>query len=157
MNKDRTVTISFRLNLALEMDKQIYKLFNQLCQDNEMREYFGDKSKFIKTAVYNAIEAVQKDMSDANIIEEISKQREMVEICIKQEMEKAAAAIIQASKENIESIAGSNENVNRGAVEMQGISNIKANEDEANPVFGEIPDESDAEVPEDVMSFLDEL
>lgn len=157
MNKDRTVTISFRLNLALEMDKQIYKLFNQLCQDNEMREYFGDKSKFIKTAVYNAIEAVQKDMSDANIIEEISKQREMVEICIKQEMEKAAAAIIQASKGNIESIAGSNENVNRGAVEMQGISNIKANEDEANPVFGEILDESDAEVPEDVMSFLDEL
>ena len=60
MNKDRTVTISFRLNLALEMDKQIYKFFNQLCQDNEMREYFGDKSKFIKTAVYNAIEAVQK-------------------------------------------------------------------------------------------------
>ena len=88
MNKDRTVTISFRLNLALEMDKQIYKFFNQLCQDNEMREYFGDKSKFIKTAVYNAIEAVQKDMSDANIIEEISKQREMVEICIKQEMER---------------------------------------------------------------------
>lgn len=81
----------------------------------------------------------------------------MVEICIKQEMEKATLAIIQASKENIESIAVSNENVNRGAVEMQGISNIKANEDEANPVFGEIPDESDAEVPEDAMSFLDEL
>lgn len=104
MNKDRTVTISFRLNLALEMDKQIYKFFNQLCQDNEMGEYFGDKSKFIKTAVYNAIEAVQKDMSDANIIEEISKQREMVEICIKQEMEKATVAIIQASKKNMESM-----------------------------------------------------
>lgn len=157
MNKDRTVTVSFRLNLALEMDKHIYKFFNQLCQDKEMREYFGDKSKFIKTAVYNALEAVEKDMSDANIIEEISRQREMVEICIKQKMEKATLAIIQASKENIESIAVSNENVNRGAVEMQGISNIKANEDEANPVFGEIPDESDAEVPEDVMSFLDEL
>lgn len=157
MNKDRTVTVSFRLNLALEMDKHIYKFFNQLCQDKEMREYFGDKSKFIKTAVYNALEAVEKDMSDANIIEEISRQREMVEICIKQEMEKATLAIIQASKENIESIAVSNENVNRGAVEMQGISNIKANEDEANPVFGEISDESDAEVPEDAMSFLDEL
>ena len=157
MNKDRTVTVSFRLNLALEMDKHIYKFFNQLCQDKEMREYFGDKSKFIKTAVYNALEAVEKDMSDANIIEEISRQREMEEICIKQEMEKATLAIIQASKENIESIAVSNENVNRGAVEMQGISNIKANEDEANPVFGEIPDESDAEVPEDAMSFLDEL
>lgn len=45
MNKDRTVTVSFRLNLALEMDKQIYKFFNQLGIDNEMREYFGDKSK----------------------------------------------------------------------------------------------------------------
>ena len=155
MNKDRTVTVSFRLNLALEMDKHIYKFFNQLCQDKEMREYFGDKSKFIKTAVYNALEAVEKDMSDANIIEEISRQREMMEMCIKQEVEKAAAAIIQASKENFNSIAVSNENVNRGAVEMQGISNIK--EVEANPVFGEIPDESDAEVPEDVMSFLDEL
>lgn len=64
MNKDRTVTVSFRLNLALEMDKHIYKFFNQLCQDKEMREYFGDKSKFIKTAVYNALEAVEKDMSD---------------------------------------------------------------------------------------------
>ena len=155
MNKDRTVTVSFRLNLALEMDKHIYKFFNQLCQDKEMREFFGDKSKFIKTAVYNALEAVEKDMSDANIIEEISRQREMMEMCIKQEVEKAAAAIIQASKENFNSIAVSNENVNRGAVEMQGISNIK--EVEANPVFGEIPDESDAEVPEDVMSFLDEL
>ena len=153
MNKDRTVTISFRLNLALEMDKQIYKFFNQLCQDNEMREYFGDKSKFIKTAVYNAIEAVQKDMSDANIIEEISKQREMVEICIKQEMEKAAAAIIQASKEDIESIAGSNENVNRMEVEVQ----MKAGVDESNHIFGEIPDESDEAIPEDVMSFLDDL
>lgn len=157
MNKDRTVTISFRLNLALEMDKQIYKFFNQLCQDNEMREYFGDKSKFIKTAVYNAIEAVQKDMSDANIIEEISKQREMVEICIKQEMEKAAAAIIQASKENIESIAGSNENVNRMEVEVQGANQMKAGVDESNHIFGEIPDESDEAIPEDVMSFLEDL
>lgn len=97
MNKDRTVTVSFRLNLALEMDKHIYKFFNQLCQDKEMREYFGDKSKFIKTAVYNALEAVEKDMSDANIIEEISRQREMVEICIKQEMEKATLAIDRKS------------------------------------------------------------
>lgn len=157
MNKDRTVTVSFRLNLALEMDKHIYKFFNQLCQDKEMREYFGDKSKFIKTAVYNALEAVEKDMSDANIIEEISRQREMMEMCIKQEVEKAAAAIIQASKENFNSIAVSNENVNSGVAEMQGNSDMKANEDEANPVFGEIPDESDSEVPEDVMSFLDEL
>ena len=157
MNKDRTVTVSFRLNLALEMDKHIYKFFNQLCQDKEMREYFGDKSKFIKTAVYNALEAVEKDMSDANIIEEISRQREMMEMCIKQEVEKAAAAIIQVSKKNFNSIAVSNENVNSGVAKMQGNSDMKANEDEANPVFGEIPDESDAEVPEDVMSFLDEL
>lgn len=157
MNKDRTVTVSFRLNLALEMDKHIYKFFNQLCQDKEMREYFGDKSKFIKTAVYNALEAVEKDMSDANIIEEISRQREMVEVCIKQEMEKAATAIIQASKENMGSIAAGSETINRLGIEVQGANHMKTGVDESNHIFGEIPDESDEAVPEDVMSFLDEL
>lgn len=157
MNKDRTVTVSFRLNLALEMDKHIYKFFNQLCQDKEMREYFGDKSKFIKTAVYNALEAVEKDMSDANIIEEISRQREMMEMCIKQEMEKAASAIIQASKENMESIAAGSETINRLGEEVQGANHMKTGVDESNHIFGEIPDESDEAVPEDVMSFLDEL
>ena len=157
MNKDRTVTVSFRLNLALEMDKHIYKFFNQLCQDKEMREYFGDKSKFIKTAVYNALEAVEKDMSDANIIEEISRQREMMEMCIKQEVEKAAAAIIQASKENFESIAKGSEIVNRMGAETKNASHMKAGVDESNHIFGEIPDELDEAVPEDVMSFLDEL
>lgn len=157
MNKDRTVTISFRLNLALEMDKQIYQFFNQLCQDNEMREYFGDKSKFIKTAVYNAIEAVQKDMSDVKIIKEISNQREMVEICIKQEMEKAAIVIIQASKEDMESIAAGSETINWLGIEVQGANHMKTGVDESNHIFGEIPDESDEAVPEDVMSFLDEL
>ena len=157
MNKDRTVTVRFRLNLALEMDKQIYKFFNQLCQDREMREYFGDKSKFIKTSVYNAIEAVEKDMSDANIIREIGRQRGELEAYMKQELEKAAAAIIQASKENFESIAAGSETINRMGVEVQGANRMKTNEDEANPIFGEIPDEADEAVPEDMMSFLDEL
>lgn len=96
-------------------------------------------------------------MSDANIIEEISKQREMVEICIKQEMEKTAAAIIQASKENIESIATGSETNNRLGIEVQGANHMKAGVDESNHIFGELPDESDEAVPEDVMSFLDEL
>lgn len=157
MNKDRTVTVSFRLNLALEMDKHIYKFFNQLCQDKEMREYFGDKSKFIKTAVYNALEAVEKDMSDANIIEEISRQREMVEVCIKQEVEKAASAIIQASKANFESIAAGGETINLMVAEVQDVDRMKVGVDEVNHIFGEIPKESDEAVPEDVMTFLDEL
>lgn len=34
---------------------------------------------------------------------------------------------------------------------------MKAGVDESNHIFGEIPDESDEAIPEDVMSFLDDL
>lgn len=34
---------------------------------------------------------------------------------------------------------------------------MKAGVDESNHIFGGIPDESDEAIPEDVMSFLDDL
>ena len=72
MARDDSITVSFRLNLSREDDIEIQKFL----LGDTMKICFGDKSKFIKSALIRVIQGIKRDEENARlIVVQLSRQK----------------------------------------------------------------------------------
>lgn len=75
MARDDSITVSFRLNLSREDDIEIQKFL----LGDTMKICFGDKSKFIKSALIRVIQGIKRDEENARLVCEMNTQRATME------------------------------------------------------------------------------
>ena len=152
MASDDSVTVSFRLNLNREEDKEIQRFLS----GEAMKLCFGDKSKFIKSALIREIQEIKREENENRIVCEMNTQRTVLQSSMSEEADRIIDAVKLIVKEEAERLAGA-----QIAKEKQSVSEMpeltqKENK-ESDPCFGEVPERSGEDVSEDVMAFLENL
>ena len=149
---DDSVTVSFRLNLKREEDREIQRFFS----GEAMKLCFGDKSKFIKSALIREIQGIKREENENQIVCEMNTQRTVLQSSMSEEADRVIDAVKLIVKEEAERLVGA-----QIAKEKQKVSEMseltqKENK-EPDPCFGEVPESSGEDVSEDVMAFLENL
>ena len=152
MASNDSVTVSFRLNLNREEDKEIQRFLS----GEAMKLCFGDKSKFIKSALIREIQGIKREENENRIVCEMNTQRTVLQSSMSEEADRIIDAVKLIVKEEAERLAGA-----QIAKEKQSVSEMpeltqKENK-ESDPCFGEVPERSGEDVSEDVMAFLENL
>ena len=152
MANDDSVTVSFRLNLNREEDKEIQRFLS----GEAMKLCFGDKSKFIKSALIREIQEIKREENENRIVCEMNTQRTVLQSSMSEEADRIIDAVKLIVKEEAERLAGA-----QIAKEKQSVSEMpeltqKENK-EPDPCFGVVPESSGEDVSEDVMAFLENL
>ena len=75
MARGDSVTISFRLNLNREEDMEIWSFLT----GDAIEPCFGDKSKFIKSALIRVVQGIKQDESEKRLVCELNAQREAIQ------------------------------------------------------------------------------
>ena len=149
---DDSVTVSFRLNLKREEDREIQRfLFREA-----IKPCYGDKSKFIKSALIRAIQGIKREEKENRIVCEMNTQRTVLQSSMSEEADRIIDAVKLIVKMEAERLVGA-----QIAKEKQSVSEMpeltqKENK-EPDPCFGEVPESSGEDVSEDVMAFLENL
>ena len=149
---DDSVTVSFRLNLKREEDREIQRFFS----GEAMKLCFGDKSKFIKSALIREIQGIKREENENQIVCEMNTQRTVLQSSMSEEADRVIDAVKLIVKMEAERLVGA-----QIAKEKQKVSEMseltqKENK-EPDPCFGEVPESSGEDVSEDVMAFLENL
>lgn len=149
---DDSVTVSFRLNLKREEDREIQRFLS----GEAMKLCFGDKSKFIKSALIREIQGIKREENENRIVCEMNTQRTVLQSSMSEEADRIIDAVKLIVKEEAERLVGA-----QIAKEKQKVSEMseltqKENK-EPDPCFGEVPESSGEDVSEDVMAFLENL
>ena len=152
MARDDSITISFRLNLSREDDIEIQKFL----LGDTMKICFGDKSKFIKSALIRVIQGIKRDEENARLVCEMNAQRATVEETMTLEADRIINAVKLIVQDEIERVAGM-QMVKEKQVSAESTESMPKEIMEPAPCFGEVPESSDEDVSEDVMAFLEEL
>ena len=152
MASNDSVTVSFRLNLNREEDREIQRFFS----GEAMKLCFGDKSKFIKSALIREIQGIKREENENQIVCEMNTQRTVLQSSMSEEADRIIDAVKLIVKEEAERLAGA-----QIAKEKQSVSEMpeltqKENK-EPDPCFGVVPESSGEDVSEDVMAFLENL
>ena len=152
MASDVSVTVSFRLNLNREEDREIQRFFS----GEAMKLCFGDKSKFIKSALIREIQGIKREENENQIVCEMNTQRTVLQSSMSEEADRIIDAVKQIVKEEAERLVGA-----QIAKEKQKVSEISESTQKENkepdPCFGEVPESSGEDVSEEVMAFLENL
>lgn len=147
-----SVTVSFRLSLNKEEDKEILRFISS----ETLKICYGDKSKFIKSALIRAVQDIKQSENDNRIICEMNTQRTVILETVTGEADRVINAIKLIVQDEVEILAGV-----RTAHEKQAVSEMgkttSAENAESILCFGEVPESSNEDAPEDVMAFLEEL
>lgn len=152
MAYDDSVTVSFRLSFNKEEDKEILRFFSS----ETMKICYGDKSKFIKSALIRAVQGIERKKNDNRLICEMNTQRTVMQETMTGEADRVINAIKLIVKDEMERITGLQMAKWRQAASIMTESVVEESVEDA-PCFGEIPDSSCEELSEDVMSFLADL
>ncbi len=152
MARDDSVTISFRLNLNREEDFEIQRFL----LGDAMKICFGDKSKFIKSALIRVIQGIQRDEENARLVCEMNTQRATMEETVTLEADRIINAVKLIVQDEIERVAGM-QIVKEKQVSTELPESMPKKIKEPAPCFGEVPESSGEDVSEDVMAFLEEL
>ena len=152
MARDDSITVSFRLNLSREDDIEIQKFL----LGDTMKICFGDKSKFIKSALIRVIQGIKRDEENARLVCEMNTQRATMEETMTLEADRIINAVKLIIQDEIERVAGM-QMVNEKQVSAESTESMPKEIKEPVPCFGEVPESSDEDVSEDVMAFLEEL
>ncbi len=149
---DDSVTVSFRLNLKREEDREIQRFLS----GEAMKLCFGDKSKFIKSALIREIQRIKREENENRIVCEMNTQRTVLQSSMSEEADRIIDAVKLIVKMEAERLVGA-----QIAKEKQKVSEMseltqKENK-EPDPCFGEVPESSGEDVSEDVMAFLENL
>ena len=152
MASNDSVTVSFRLNLNREEDREIQRFFS----GEAMKLCFGDKSKFIKSALIREIQRIKREENENRIVCEMNTQRTVLQSSMSEEADRVIDAVKLIVKEEAKRLVGA-----QIAKEKQKVSEMseltqKENK-EPDPCFGEVPESSGEDVSEDVMAFLENL
>lgn len=152
MAGDDSVTVSFRLNLNREEDLEIQRFLS----NDIIKNCFGDKSKFIKSALVRAIQGIKQDEYNTRLESEMNTQRAAMEQAMASEADRIIHAVKLIVRDEMEQIAGK-----QMTREKQVSDKLEQSTSEerkvSDSVFGELPETSDEDVSEDVMAFLEDL
>lgn len=152
MARDDSITVSFRLNLSREDDVEIQKFL----LGDTMKICYGDKSKFIKSALIRVIQGMKRDEENARLVCEMNTQRATMEETMTLEADRIINAVKLIVQDEVERVAGM-QMVNGKQVSTEPAELMPKEIKEQVPCFGEVPESSDEDVSEDVMAFLEEL
>ena len=164
MANEDSVTVSFRLNLNREEDWEIHRYL----EDETAMFCFGDKSKFIKKALIRTIRGIKQETEEERLVQEMNTQRLSLQTAMSEETDRIISAVKLIIKDEVEKLAGvgvirekpMGSKVSGAKAETNSESEaVSETEDvlESTTCFGEIPEATDEDVPDDVMAFLDEL
>ena len=152
MAYDDSVTVSFRLSFNKEEDKEILRFFSS----ETMIICYGDKSKFIKSALIRAVQDIKRNENDNRLICEMNTQRTVIQETMTGEADRVINAIKLIVKDEMERITGLQ--ISQGKqVASKMTEPVVEGSMEVAPCFGKVPDSSCEELSEDVMSFLADL
>ena len=157
MAKDSFKTVSFRLNLEKQDEKEIYEYLESIDQGNQKQE-LGDKSKFLKMLVKEWIaDEVAREAAETKHQEEEIFQKTLLEN-LSHEVEKGNECLVKALPELIRAVV--KEVLADGAITVAPKSPDETvsfhNETEEDSAAGVLP-ESGAEIPDDAFDFIDNL
>lgn len=157
MAKDSFKSVSFRLNLEKQDEKEIYEYLESIDQGNQKQE-LGDKSKFLKMLVKEWIaDEVAREAAETKRQEEEIFQKTLLEN-LSREVEKGNESLVKALPELIRTVV--KEVLTDGVITVAPKSPDEtiALQKEAEEVLtaGVLP-ESGAEIPDDAFDFIDNL
>lgn len=147
-----SITVSFRLNLNREDDLEIYKFLS----GDIIKNCFGDKSKFIKSALIREIQGIKQDEDNTRLVSEMNTQRTAMEQTMTSEADRIIHAVKLIVRDEMEQIAGM-QMMREKQVSAKPVQSVSEERKVADSVFGEIPEISYEDVSEDVMAFLEDL
>lgn len=152
MAYDDSVTVSFHLSFNKEEDKEILRFFSS----ETLKICYGDKSKFIKSALIRAVQGIKRNESDNRLICEMNTQRTVMQETVTGEADRVINAIKLIVRDEMEKIAGLQ--ISKEKQEAPKMTEpIEVGNMEAASCFGEVPESSGEDVSEDVMAFLTDL
>lgn len=145
-----SITVSFRLNLDREEDWEIQKYFF----GDTIKVCYGDKSKFIKSALIRAIQGIKRDEEDTRLVCEMNTQRTKMGEMMTSEADRVINAVKKIVQDEAEQF-----------VKLQAVKGNQVVSEMEEPVgkvepmtcFGEVPERADEDVSEDVLAFLSDL
>lgn len=149
MAYDDSVTVSFRLSFNKEEDKEILSFLSS----ETLKICYGDKSKFIKSALIRAVQGIERNESDNRLICEMNTQRTVMQETMTGEADRVINAIKLIVRDEMEKIAGLQVSKEKQKAPKM-TEPIEEGSMEAVPCFGEVPESSSEDVSEDVMAFL---
>ena len=157
MAKDSFKSVSFRLNLEKQDEKEIYEYLESIDQGNQKQE-LGDKSKFLKMLVKEWIAGeVAREATETKRHEEEIFQKTLLEN-LSHEVEKGNESLVKALPELIRAVV--KEILADGVITVAPKSPDETvafqNETEEVSAAGVLP-ESGAEIPDDAFDFIDNL
>lgn len=147
-----SVTVSFRLNLNREDDLEIHKFLS----GDIIKNCFGDKSKFVKSALVRAIQGIKQDEENIRLVSEMNTQRTAMEQTMTSEADRIINAVKLIVRDEMEQIAGM-QMTREKQVSAKLAQSVSEERNVSDSVFGEIPEIFDEDVSEDVMAFLEDL
>lgn len=152
MARDDSITVSFRLNLNREEDFEIQRFLSK----DIIKNCFGDKSKFIKSALIRVIQGIKQDEGNARLVSEMNTQRAAMEQVMTSEADRIINSVKLIVRDEIEQIAEI-KMMKEKQVSAKLAQSASEEQNVADSVFGEVPETSDEDVSEDVMAFLEDL
>ena len=157
MAKDSFKTVSFRLNLEKQDEREIYEYLESIDQGNQKQE-LGDKSKFLKMLVKEWIaNEVARVAKETKRQEEEIFQKTLLEN-LSHEVEKGNESLVKALPELIRAVV--KEVLANGLITVTPKSPDETvafqNETEEVLTAGVLP-ESGAEIPDDAFDFINNL
>ena len=102
MARGDSVTISFRLNLNREEDMEIWSFLT----GDAIEPCFGDKSKFIKSALIRVVQGIKQDESEKYLVGEMNTRMDAIQNAMTGESDRIINAVKLIVKEEVEQIAG---------------------------------------------------
>ena len=152
MAYDDSVTVSFRLSFNKEEDKEILRFFSS----ETMKICYGDKSKFIKSALIRAVQGIERKENDNRLICEMNTQRTVMQETMTGEADRVINAIKLIVRDEMERITELQMPEGKQAAFKMTEPAAEVGTEDA-PCFGEVPESSCEDVSEDVMAFLADL
>ena len=121
-----------------------------------MKICYGDKSKFIKSALIRAVQGIERNENDNRLICEMNTQRTVIQETMTGEADRVINAIKLIVKDEMERIKELQMPEGKQAIFKMTESAVEGGTEDA-PCFGEVPESSCEDVSEDVMAFLADL
>ena len=134
MAHDDSVTVSFRLSFNKEEDKEILRFFSS----ETMKICYGDKSKFIKSALIRAVKDIKRNENDNRLICEMNTQRTVIQETMTGEADRVINAIKLIVKDEMERITGTQMLKGKQAAPKM-TESVAEGSVEAAPCFGKVP------------------
>ena len=137
MAYDDSMTVSFRLSFNKEEDKEILRFFSS----ETLKICYGDKSKFIKSALIRAVQDIKRNENNNRLICEMNTQRIVIQETMTGEADRVINAIKLIVKDEMERIKELQMPEGKQAIFKMTESAVEGGTEDA-PCFGEVPESS---------------